>query len=148
MTRPLAPRPDTNPDRPGIHALDRKDLPALKKAAEELGLGFFNIDLQRAGNVPGFIKAMKRDLGFPDWFGDNLDALYDCLTDLSWRPAPGYVIVISGSERLSANPTGFAVFNEIIASAAEAWQQRGTPFRVFYVSDISPAGGGATPAVP
>jgi len=123
----------------------RMDLQALKKASEELGLGFFSVDLQRVTNVPGLIKALKRDLNFPDWFGNNLDALYDCLTDLSWHPASGYVITISGSERLSANPTSFAVFNEILASAAEAWQQRGTPFRVFYVFDALPANGEAPP---
>ena len=25
---------------------------------------------------------LARGLGFPDWYGRNLDALYDCLTDL------------------------------------------------------------------
>lgn len=25
---------------------------------------------------------LAEDLGFPDWYGRNLDALYDCLTDL------------------------------------------------------------------
>lgn len=26
---------------------------------------------------------LSESLGFPDWYGGNLDALYDCLTDLS-----------------------------------------------------------------
>ena len=26
--------------------------------------------------------ALKRQLALPDWYGRNLDALYDCLTDL------------------------------------------------------------------
>ena len=26
---------------------------------------------------------LAEDLGFPDWYGRNLDALYDCLTDLA-----------------------------------------------------------------
>ena len=25
---------------------------------------------------------LARELAFPDWYGGNLDALYDCLTDL------------------------------------------------------------------
>ena len=25
---------------------------------------------------------LAEDLGFPDWYGRNLDALYDCLTDI------------------------------------------------------------------
>ena len=26
---------------------------------------------------------LSRELAFPDWYGRNLDALFDCLTDLS-----------------------------------------------------------------
>ena len=119
----------------GIHKLSRKDLPALQKAAEELKLAYFAVDLQNARNVPGFIKALQRDLAFPDWFGGNLDALHDCLTDFSWHPAPGYVITLSGTESLSAHPTSFAAFNEVLSSAVEAWQSRNIPFRIFYLQD-------------
>lgn len=119
----------------GIFKLARKDLPALRQAADELKLGYFNVDLRDARNVPGFIKALNRDLDFPDWFGGNLDALHDCLTDLSWHPAPGYVITLSDSETLRSNPTSFAAFNEVLASAVEVWQERNIPFRVFYLQD-------------
>ena len=27
-------------------------------------------------------RQLKEDLQFPDWYGGNLDALYDCLTEL------------------------------------------------------------------
>jgi len=119
----------------GVFKLSRKDLPALEKAAEELRQACFNIDLRNAKNVPGFIKALKRDLDFPDWFGGNLDALHDCLTDFSWHPASGYVITLSGYELLRGNPTSFAAFNSVIASAVEAWEARNIPFRVFYIQD-------------
>ena len=49
----------------GIFRLDRKDLPALQAAARELGQVFYLVDLCHARNVPGFIKAMRRDLQFP-----------------------------------------------------------------------------------
>ncbi len=119
----------------GIYKLTRKDLPALRSAANELKQAFFSVDLQNAKNVPGFIKALKRDLNFPDWFGGNLDALNDCLTDFSWHPAPGYVITLTGSDSLRGNPTSFAALNEVLSSAVEAWQARNIPFRVFYVLD-------------
>ncbi|MFZ4535075.1 barstar family protein [Propionivibrio sp.] len=119
----------------GIFRLARKDLPALRQAADELKQAFFSVDLEQAHNVPGFINALQRDLEFPDWFGGNLDALHDCLTDFSWHPAPGYVITLAGSDKLSANPTSFAAFNEVLASAVEAWQTRNIPFRIFYLQD-------------
>ena len=119
----------------GLFKLSRKDIPALRQAAEQLNQAYFQVDLRSAKNVPSFIKALKRDLDFPDWFGGNLDALHDCLTDFSWRPASGYVITLSGYEMLRGNPTSFAAFNSVMASAVEAWEARAIPFRVFYVHD-------------
>ena len=150
MTLPRNPDSLNKPDEPGsagLHKLSPKDLPALRKAADELKLAVFTVDLQNARNVPGFIKALKRDLNFPDWFGGNLDALHDCLTDFSWRPAPGYVILLSGSESLSRQPTSFAAFNEVLASAVEAWQKRDIPFRIFYLlEDSAPSSSGDKPS--
>jgi RNAse (barnase) inhibitor barstar len=40
------------------------------------------------------ISAIARALDFPEWFGQNLDALYDSLTDLSWLPEGEYVLVV------------------------------------------------------
>lgn len=28
-------------------------------------------------------QSLAKQLGFPDWYGGNLDALHDCLTDIS-----------------------------------------------------------------
>jgi hypothetical protein len=42
------------------------------------------------------IDAVADALGFPDWFGHNLDALYDCLTDLSWLPEGEHVLEWEG----------------------------------------------------
>lgn len=119
----------------GLVKLAKKDLPALRQAANELKMAIFSVDLNNARNVPGFIKALRRDLAFPDWFGGNLDALHDCLTDFSWHPAPGYVILLEGSETLSSNPTSFGAFNAVLSSVVEEWGKRNIPFWVFYVQD-------------
>ena len=134
--------PNHSPEQPlpnanaGLAKLAPKDLPALLKAADELGMAVFSVDLKSARNVPGFIKALQHDLNFPDWFGGNLDALHDCMTDFSWHPAPGYVITLTGSEALSANPTSFAAFNAVLSSVVEEWKMRSTPFWIFYVQDV------------
>jgi RNAse (barnase) inhibitor barstar len=133
------------PKNAGIFLLARQDLPALQQAADELKQAFFSVDLGNARNVPGFIKALQRDLVFPDWFGGNLDALHDCLTDFSWHPAAGYVITLDGSEALRANPTSFAILNEVLASVIEAWQARDIPFRIFYLQDAAAMRRNASP---
>lgn len=143
-TRPTRPIPtdsvadplatfSTRPEIAGIYRIDDQELPALKAAASDLGQAVFTVDLRHARNVPGFLKAMKRDLRFPDGFGNNLDALNDCLTDFSWHPAAGYVIILAHSEALQANPSSLATLNEVLAFAAESWKNRDIPFRIFYL---------------
>ena len=132
-TRNATPAPE-NFGKAGIFKLAPNDQAALKAAADELKLAFFTVDLRNARNVPGFIKAFQRDLDFPDWFGGNLDALNDCLTDFSWHPAPGYVITLAGSESLSTNLTSFAALNQVLASTVEEWKKRDIPFWIFYLS--------------
>ncbi|WP_307832379.1 barstar family protein [Planomonospora sp. ID91781] len=39
------------------------------------------------------MTAIAEALSFPDTFGNNLDALYDCLTDLSWLPPGEHALV-------------------------------------------------------
>ena len=34
-----------------------------------------------------------RAFGFPEWYGNNLDALYDCLTDIS---EPALILIADG----------------------------------------------------
>ena len=132
------PDPLAQSGQSGIYRIAGKDQAALQAAAQKLGFAFFNVDLSKAANVPGFIEALRRDLGFPDWFGGNLDAVSDCLTDFSWRPAPGYVVTLCGSERLAKNATSFAALNEVLSCAVEAWQIRKLPFWVFYVAGDRP----------
>jgi len=129
----------------GIFKLARTNLPAMLAAADELKLACFHVDLKNARNVPGLMKAMKRDLKLPSWFGSNLDALNDCLTDFSWHPAPGYVITLDGLSSLSATPTSFAAFNQVLASAVEEWKARDTPFWIFYLTEAPENGKSSTP---
>ena len=40
------------------------------------------IDLALIRSAEEFHNALAQELDFPDWYGHNLDALYDCLTEL------------------------------------------------------------------
>jgi RNAse (barnase) inhibitor barstar len=50
---------------------------------------------------PAVLDGIAKVLSFPEWTGRNLDALYDCLTDLSWLSAGEHVLVWSGHEVLA-----------------------------------------------
>ena len=75
------------------------------------------------------LKAIAEALGFPQWFGHNWDALEDCLTDLSWREAPGYVLLFENPEP----GDDLGVLIDIVHSAAEFWAGRGKPFFAVFI---------------
>ena len=75
------------------------------------------------------LKDLASALGFPAWFGENWDALEDCLTDLSWRDALGHVLII---ERAKPGDD-LGVLVDILRSSAEFWAGRGKPFFALFV---------------
>ena len=109
-----------DPARSGDYRVTRADevLDALRGS----GLALARVDLRE----PVF-DAFSRALGFPDWFGRNWDALEDCLTDLSWRPAEGYVLLLEGADAASG------VLLEVLEAAAEFWAGQGKPFFAVFV---------------
>ena len=40
-------------------------------------------DFERLGTADAVYDYLQKELRFPAWFGRNLDALHDCLTDVS-----------------------------------------------------------------
>ncbi|HET7910381.1 MAG TPA: barstar family protein [Nitrospira sp.] len=65
---------------------------------------------------------MAEALEFPDYFGHNWDALEECLADLEWLPAKGYVLLFTEAERiLSDDEDAFSMFVEVLNDAAEGW---------------------------
>lgn len=41
------------------------------------------IDCSQIGNREDLHRIFRETLSFPGWYGNNLDALYDCLTNIS-----------------------------------------------------------------
>lgn len=84
-----------------------------------------------------FAKVME----LPDYFGHNWDALEECLADLEWMPAKGYVLLLTDAEQiLPQDEEDYATLLEVLSDAGEAWAsgQAGmgerpvTPFHVVF----------------
>ena len=80
-------------------------------------------------------------LEFPDYFGHNWDAMEECLADLEWLPAKGYILLITDAEGvLPDDEEEYETFLEILRDAGEAWgngqagmgARRATPFHVLF----------------
>lgn len=76
---------------------------------------------------PTTLTAFAAALSFPDYFGHNLDALYDCLTDLSWLPPGEHVLIWPGSEKLRhADPKTYLAIRSVLSDAQRTLGPGGT----------------------
>ncbi len=74
---------------------------------------------------PEALDAIGVALSFPAWYGRNLDALHDCLTDLSWLPAGEHVLIWAGHRELElADPDGHRAVLTVLDDAAAASSSR------------------------
>ncbi|MEZ4557758.1 MAG: barstar family protein [Caldilineaceae bacterium] len=53
----------------------------------------FYVDGAAVMDKASFLDAFAVALGFPSYFGQNWDALEECLTEMTWAPGTGYVIL-------------------------------------------------------
>ena len=92
------------------------------------------LDGEAAGSRAGFFTEIARELAFPDYFGKNWDAVYDCLTDLNWLPAEGYVLIFDGFGTLARTaPDQWQIGRKVLAEACQFWQPLRTPMFVLLV---------------
>ena len=120
------------PEFCGIYHLPSSGIGALQEAATALDYPCFPVDLQETDDMATALVTLGHALGFPKWYGANLDALKDCLTDFSWNEAPGYVLVIAGADALHAAGPPFRQINEVFSAVIDEWRSHGVPFWVFY----------------
>ena len=79
-----------------------------------------------------FIASLAETAKFPDYAQTNWDSLEECLRDLSWCPAAGYVIFYQGIEPFQTTaPDDWATALEILATAVDFWKDTNTPMYVF-----------------
>jgi len=107
----------------------------LMKAAETSGQHFLYANLSGTQTKQEVLEAIAQAFTFPVHFGKNLDALYDCMTDLVHKAGqqPGFVVVL---EQIPDNPRFDREAREqlldVFRDAADFWAERRIPFRCFY----------------
>ena len=107
----------------------------LMQAAQQADQHFLYANLTMAQSKQEVLEGIAEAFLFPTHFGKNLDALYDCMTDLVQKAGaqPGFVVVL---EQLPDNPRFDREAREqlldVFRDAADYWAERKVPFRCFY----------------
>jgi hypothetical protein len=115
-----------------VTPISTDDLVALSQAQ---GARLFYINGTFVKSKADFLQAVAKALMFPDYFGNNWDALEDCLTDLDWLTDDRLILLYEQPETFAQHaPSEWLVALDILRSTADYWHTRDRSFSVFIKS--------------
>ncbi|MDO9454741.1 MAG: barstar family protein [Nocardioides sp.] len=85
----------------------------MRHTVEAAGRPFAHVDGALVESVPELHGALAAALGFPDWYGRNLDALADCLRDV---PADTVLLWDAWAGAARAEPRVFKIAIGLLAA--------------------------------
>ena len=93
--------------------------------AVQRGMTVVPVRLAAARDKKAFLNAVAQALRFPDYFGHNWDAFYDCLVEL--KPGDGGLLLLlrEASAFARAEPEEFAAAVAALQDAYEYWKEKG-----------------------
>ncbi len=116
-----------------VRSLGARDVEELRRWAEQAGHRFVLVECSGCVDRRSVLMAIGRAFAFPDWYGANLDALYDCLTDLAERDEPGWLVVLERlPDEAAFNASDRAALLDAFRDAAERFAERSVALRVFH----------------
>ncbi len=131
-------------NRGGVWFLpSRADVKTVQSIAKKCDYAFFHFDGKNIARKEQLLNHAATALRFPADFGHNWDALEECLTDLEWVDADGYVIYYDHIDGLlAAHPDQFETFVEILRDAVASWKEDDTAMIVLLSGEKAPKGVG------
>lgn len=113
----------------GAYFIDERDTEVMAQAGTGLDYAVMRVDLADCTDKSGLMERLAKAGGFPEWVGANWDALSDALRDLSWQPAPGYLLLVENAAAWrTANLQDFDTLLEVFNEAAFEWAREDVAF--------------------
>jgi hypothetical protein len=124
--------------RAGLFAAPRLVGP-LRAAANGAGVAWYDLDLTGVTSREAFLKRCAEKLQLPGYFGQNWDALHECLLDLAGTGSPGAVVHWRrGAVLAKRAPDAVKTALEILRDSALYWASTGRVFLVVVDRDCAP----------
>ena len=101
--------------------------------------GFLILRISNARTKADFMDRATEVFLLPSYFGRNWDALHECLSDLTWLPAEGYILILSTDDLLRTSPDDLKSAVEVLLHVNRSWRQDGIRFCALLVGskDVS-----------
>ena len=117
---------------PGVYRFTSQASPeTLMREACAHDWRLFYLDGHTITSKATFLAACRAALDLPGYCGDNWDALEECVNDLAWAPASGYVILYDQVANFARrDPDSWAIALDILDTAVSNWSKSGTPLHV------------------
>jgi RNAse (barnase) inhibitor barstar len=113
----------------------------LQKLARAKTLTFFHLEGKKIEKKDQFLNHAAVAMKFPDHFGKNWDAFYDCLTDMEWVESNGYVIYFDHTDGFADHhESQLETVIELFQDAVDFWKGDGKSMLVLLSGDHAPAG--------
>jgi hypothetical protein len=94
----------------------------------------------RGATAAAFFSEASATLQFPPYFGENWDAFFDCVTDLSWLRADALVLgVLDAGRLLEAAPAEAAKCAAVLTETVRHWSGPPKPRPFHVVFQAAPA---------
>ena len=107
----------------------------LMQAAQDAGQHFLYADLSPAETKQDVLELIASNFLFPAHFGKNMEALYDCMTNLVHKSGaqPGFVVVLDQlPDHAKFDREAREQLLDVFREAADFWAERKISFRCFY----------------
>jgi RNAse (barnase) inhibitor barstar len=115
----------------GVYAAPRLAGP-LRAAAKRAGIAWYDLDLKGVADRQALLRHCAEVFALPAHFGNNWDALHECMRELAGGGAPGAIVHWRrGPELARRAPDALATALEILEDAARYWRSTG---RVFVIA--------------
>ncbi len=119
------------------------DVKAVQACAKRHGFAYFHIEGKNISRKEQLLNHAATALRLPEDFGHNWDALEECLTDMEWVDADGYLIYYDHIDGfLNAHPDQFETLVEILRDAVASWKADGSAMVVLLQGSKGPKGVG------
>lgn len=117
---------------PGVYLIrEGVTLDSVKAFASEHGFRVVVVHGDATRKKESFLREAARAMQFPGYFGVNWDAFDECVRDLSWIPASGYVMVYDDFSHFArSDPAAWNTAVAILREATEYWWQKSIPMYV------------------